>query len=105
MMNQKNFKTIFRYGIFLLAMTLPLFVFGIENGYSGQVSTNAYDEYSEESGNSFTVSDAGQAQQPEVNPKEKKNDGKISSMMGHGQGGHSWMWVGMMLVLLVIMMV
>jgi len=103
-MNKENMKTVSRYGIFLLAMTLSLFVFGVENGYSNPISTETNDLYSEEDGTAFTVSDAGQAQQPEANPKEKKNDGLISSMMGHGQGGHSWMWVGMMLVLLVIMM-
>jgi len=104
MMNQKNIKTVFRYGIFLLMVTLSLFVFGVENGYSSRISTDAYDEYSEEGGTSFTVSDARQTQQREIQPKEKENDAKISSMMGHGRVGHGWMWVGMMIILVVIMM-
>ena len=104
MMNKKNTKTVFRYGIFLLTVTLSLFVFGLENGYSGQTSTETNDVYSEEDGTSFTVSDAQQTQQQEVDPKEKKNDEKTSYMMGHGHVGPGWVWVGIMVILMVIMM-
>jgi len=103
-MNQKKIKTVFRYGIFLLMVTLSLFVIGVENGYSSRISTDAYDGYSEEDGTSFTVSDARQTQQREAALKEKKDAAQINSMMGHGMSGHRWMWIGMMIILAVIMM-
>jgi hypothetical protein len=104
-MNQKNIKMVFRYCIFLLAMMLPLFVFGVENGYSGRTSTETNDVYSEEDGTTLALSDDRQTQQREAAIEEKKDAAQINSMMGHGTSGHGWMWVGMMIVLIVIMMV
>ncbi len=102
----KIMKIGFYIRILSLVMMVAPFTFSIEKASSFTSLPEMSDADSAQGDETLLALDASrQGSHSQAEPAGAQNDPNVDSMMGHDHMKHGWMWIGLMIIMMAVMMV